>query len=71
MKKERFYVTTPIYYPSDNPHIGHAYTTTVADSLARWHRFAGREVFFLTGTDEHGQKSRERPRKGNEPQAHG
>ena len=54
--KERFYVTTPIYYPSDNLHIGHAYTTTVADSLARWHRFAGREVYFVTGSDEHGQK---------------
>ena len=54
--KERFYVTTPIYYPSDNLHIGHAYTTTVADSLARWHRFAGRDVYFVTGSDEHGQK---------------
>ncbi len=56
MSKERFYVTTPIYYPSDHLHIGHAYTTTVADSLARWHRFAGREVYFVTGSDEHGQK---------------
>ncbi|MFY9495296.1 MAG: methionine--tRNA ligase, partial [Limnochordia bacterium] len=71
MKKERFYVTTPIYYPSDNPHIGHAYTTTVADSLARWHRFAGREVFFLTGTDEHGQKiQRAAEERGIEPQAY-
>jgi methionyl-tRNA synthetase len=71
VKKERFYVTTPIYYPSDNPHIGHAYTTTVADSLARWHRFAGREVFFLTGTDEHGQKiQRAAEERGIEPQAY-
>ncbi len=51
-----FYVTTPIYYVNGLPHIGHAYTTIVADVLARWHRLMGREVFFLTGTDEHGQK---------------
>ena len=50
----RFYVTTPIYYVNDAPHIGHAYTTVTADALARWHRLAGDEVFFLTGTDEHG-----------------
>ena len=53
---ERFYVTTPIYYVNDIPHIGHAYTTIAADILARRNRMAGREVFFLTGTDEHGQK---------------
>ncbi len=53
---DRFYVTTPIYYPSNRLHIGHAYTTTVADSLARWHKFLGKDVFFLTGSDEHGQK---------------
>jgi methionyl-tRNA synthetase len=52
----RFFVTTPIYYVNDVPHIGHAYTTVVADALARWHRLAGDEVFFLTGTDEHGLK---------------
>ncbi|HEY8487426.1 MAG TPA: methionine--tRNA ligase [Limnochordales bacterium] len=52
----KFYITTPIYYPSDRLHIGHAYTTTAADALARWHRFLGDEVFFLTGSDEHGQK---------------
>jgi methionyl-tRNA synthetase len=52
----RFYVTTPIYYVNDVPHIGHAYTTVTADALARWHRLAGDEVFFLTGTDEHGLK---------------
>ncbi len=51
-----FYVTTPIYYVNDRPHVGHAYTTIAADLLARLHRLAGREVFFLTGTDEHGTK---------------
>ena len=51
-----FYVTTPIYYVNDIPHIGHAYTTVIADALARFKRLEGREVFFLTGTDEHGQK---------------
>ena len=52
----KFYVTTPIYYVTDKPHIGHAYTNTVADVVARWHRFMGEDVFFLTGTDEHGEK---------------
>jgi methionyl-tRNA synthetase len=52
----RFYVTTPIYYVNDAPHIGHAYTTVTADALARWHRLHGEDVFFLTGTDEHGLK---------------
>lgn len=56
MAEGKFYITTPIYYPSDKLHIGHAYTTTVADALARWHRFLGEDVFFLTGSDEHGQK---------------
>ncbi|MBD3333684.1 methionine--tRNA ligase [candidate division GN15 bacterium] len=51
-----FYVTTPIYYVNDSPHIGHAYTTIAADIMARFHRLAGREAFFLTGTDEHGSK---------------
>jgi methionyl-tRNA synthetase len=51
-----FYVTTPIYYVNDEPHIGHAYTTLTADALARWHRLLGEETFFLTGTDEHGLK---------------
>lgn len=69
--RERFYVTTPIYYPSDRLHIGHAYTTTVADSLARWHRFAGRDVYFVTGSDEHGQKiQRAALAKGVTPQAY-
>ncbi len=53
---DRFYITTPIYYVNGAPHIGHAYTSIAADVLARWARLAGREVFFLTGTDEHGQK---------------
>ncbi|MHB1584584.1 MAG: methionine--tRNA ligase [Acidimicrobiales bacterium] len=52
----RFYLTTPIYYVNDAPHIGTAYTTVTADALARWHRLAGDDVFFLTGTDEHGAK---------------
>jgi methionyl-tRNA synthetase len=51
-----FYVTTPIYYVNDVPHIGHAYTTITADALARWHRLLGDDVWFLTGTDEHGLK---------------
>ena len=56
MPDSRFYVTTPIYYVNDIPHIGHAYTTVIADALARWHRLIGDETFFLTGTDEHGLK---------------
>ena len=51
-----FYITTPIYYINARPHIGHAYTTMVADAIARSRRLLGRDVFFLTGTDEHGQK---------------
>jgi len=56
MKRSRFYVTTPIYYVNDQPHIGHAYTTILADVLARYHRLLGDPTYFLTGTDEHGQK---------------
>ncbi|MHB9155148.1 MAG: class I tRNA ligase family protein, partial [Endomicrobiales bacterium] len=52
----KFYITTPIYYVNDFPHIGHAYTTVAADVTARWHRLCGEEAFFLTGTDEHGAK---------------
>lgn len=59
IKFEKFYVTTPIYYVNDVPHIGHAYTTIAADILARWNRIKGKEVFFLTGLDEHGQKIEE------------
>lgn len=66
----KFYITTPIYYPSDNLHIGHAYTTVVADAFARYHRQIGDEVWFLTGTDEHGQKIQRRAEAaGIEPQA--
>jgi len=54
--KEKFYLTTPLYYVNDIPHIGHAYTTIAADVLARYRRLIGDDVFFLTGTDEHGQK---------------
>src|ERR1700727_1223649 len=56
MSDKTFYVTTPIYYVNARPHIGHAYTTIVADVLARRHRLLGDDTFFLTGTDEHGQK---------------
>lgn len=55
-EKKPFYITTPIYYPSAKLHIGHAYCTTIADSIARFHRLIGDDVFFLTGSDEHGQK---------------
>lgn len=53
---KKFYVTTPIYYPNDIPHIGHAYTTIAADIIARWNKLSGKNVRFLTGTDEHGKK---------------
>src|SRR5438105_14419706 len=52
----RFYITTPIYYPNAEPHLGHVYTTLCADAVARYHRLAGDDTFFLTGTDEHGIK---------------
>src|SRR5690606_3977111 len=54
--KNTFYITTPIYYPSDKLHIGHAYTTVAADAIARYKRMRGYDVMFLTGTDEHGLK---------------
>ena len=56
MGRNVFYITTPIYYPNDVPHIGHAYTSVAADFIARYHRLRGDEVFHLTGTDEHGLK---------------
>jgi methionyl-tRNA synthetase len=66
--KNKFYVTTPIYYVNDEPHIGHAYTTILADVLAGFHRIFKDEVFFLTGTDEHGQKLQDAAaRKNREP----
>ncbi|MBM4396128.1 MAG: methionine--tRNA ligase [Deltaproteobacteria bacterium] len=71
MANGTFYVTTPIYYVNDKPHIGHAYTTILADVLARYHRLFGEETFFLTGVDEHGQKVEEAARKrGVTPQQH-
>lgn len=67
----RYYITTPIYYVNDMPHLGHAYCTVIADTLARYHRLWGDEVLFLTGTDEHGQKVQDAAKKrGIEPQAH-
>ena len=56
MEKKKFYITTPIYYPSDKLHIGHTYCTVATDAMARYKRLAGYDVMFLTGTDEHGQK---------------
>ncbi len=71
MDKQPFYITTPIYYVNDVPHIGHAYTTVVCDVLARYHRLFGQEVKFLTGVDEHGQKVQQATAKnGREPQAY-
>ena len=65
----RFYLTTPIYYANDAPHVGNAYTTVNADALARWHRLIGDETKFLTGTDEHGQKVADAAAKnGQSPQ---
>jgi methionyl-tRNA synthetase len=70
MHPEPYYITTPIYYVNDRPHIGHAYTTILADVLARYHRLMGVPTFFLTGTDEHGQKvQRAAEKAGLTPQA--
>ena len=67
----KFYITTPIYYVNDKPHIGHAYTTILADVLSRYHRAEGDDVFFLTGLDEHGQKVQQAAEKRNvEPKQH-
>lgn len=69
--RSKYYISTPIYYPSDRLHIGHAYCTTIADSLARYQRLEGKEVFFLTGSDEHGQKiQRKAEEKGVSPLAY-
>ncbi len=68
---KKFYITTPIYYPSGNPHIGHCYTTVACDTLARYRRMQGYEVMFLTGTDEHGAKIQQNAEKaGLTPQAY-
>ncbi|MEM7045948.1 MAG: class I tRNA ligase family protein, partial [Pseudomonadota bacterium] len=67
---DRFYVTTPIYYVNDVPHIGHAYTTIACDAMARFAKLDGKAVHFLTGTDEHGQKVEKAAKdRGIEPQA--
>ncbi|MBL1404343.1 MAG: methionine--tRNA ligase, partial [Rhizobiales bacterium] len=63
MSTERFYITTPIFYPNGVPHIGHAYTAIATDVLARYHRLDGKQVFFLSGTDEHGQKMQQTAEK--------
>jgi len=68
---KKFFITTPIYYVNDEPHLGHAYCTVIADVLARYHRLFGDQVFFLTGTDEHGQKVAEAAaRAGRSPKEH-
>ena len=66
----KFYITTPIYYPNAEPHLGHVYTTLCADTVARYHRLTGDDTFFLTGTDEHGIKMvKTAAEQGIEPQA--
>ena len=68
---EKFYITTPLYYVNDEPHIGHAYTTILADVISRFQKRSGKDVYFLTGTDEHGQKVQEAASKRNvDPQQH-
>lgn len=66
MSKKTFYITTPIYYVNAQPHVGHAYTTIIADFLNRWHRLAGYDSYFLTGTDEHGEKIFQAAQKAGE-----
>lgn len=67
MAAKPYYITTPIYYPSGNPHIGHCYTTVACDSIARYRRMQGYDVMFLTGTDEHGLKIEQKPLKRRYP----
>ena len=70
MPKDTYYITTPIYYPSGQLHIGHSYTTVAADAMARYKRMRGFDVYFLTGMDEHGQKiQRTAQEAGVSPQA--
>ena len=61
--KQTFYVTTPIYYVTASPHVGTLYSTLIADVAARWQKLHGKKVFFLTGTDEHGQKIEQAAKK--------
>src|SRR6187455_3389475 len=63
MAREKYYLTTPIFYPNGKPHIGHAYTVIATDALARFQRLDGKDVFFLTGTDEHGLKMQQTAEK--------
>ena len=63
--KKNFYITTPIYYPSGKPHMGHAYSSIIADVIARYKRLEGYKVYFLTGTDEHGLKIQREAKKNN------
>ena len=70
-EKQTYYITTPIYYPSGNMHIGHTYTTVAADTMTRFKKMQGYDAYFLTGTDEHGQKiERKAAAKGVTPQAY-
>ena len=70
MAKKKFYITTAIFYPNAPPHVGHLYEQVIADAIARWHRLKGEDVFFLTGTDEHGQKIyKTAVEKGKDPQS--
>ena len=64
--KKNYYITTPIYYPSARPHMGHAYSSIVADFFARFKRIQGYNVFYLTGTDEHGQKIERAAKQNNQ-----
>jgi methionyl-tRNA synthetase len=71
LKKKKFYITTPIYYPSGNLHIGHAYTSVAADAIARYKKMTGFDTWFLTGSDEHGQKiERAAAASGEQPQSY-
>ena len=71
MKQNNFYITTPIYYINDLPHIGHSYTSIACDILARYNKLLGKDVYFLSGTDEHGQKVQQAAEKrGVEPNIH-
>ena len=66
MKQDNFYITTPIYYPSGKPHMGHAYSSIIADVFARFKKIDNHKVFFLTGTDEHGLKIQNAAKKDME-----
>ena len=65
--QNKYYITTPIYYVNDKPHLGHAYTSLVADTIARYNRLLENDVMFVTGTDEHGQKVEEAAKKNKSP----